>query len=101
MLGSTVILTNLSSVEQIIEMRVDSKSEQYSCDEIFGPYEKSELPFSYEENTAISNSEHDLKCWFIENPISKELTKQMTLRFGPKAEKEFIIVLKSPSCRLR
>lgn len=26
--------------------------------------------------------------------------KHMTLRFGPKAEKEFIIVLKAPSSRL-
>lgn len=45
----------------------------------------------------MANSEKLLNCWYIENPINKELVKTMTLRFGPKVEKEFIIVLKAPS----
>jgi hypothetical protein len=48
----------------------------------------------------MENAEKDLKCWFIENPINKELVKSMTLRFGPQVEKEFIIVLKSPNNRM-
>jgi hypothetical protein len=77
-------------------MTVDAFSERFCCDEIFGPYSKSELPFSYEDGETIKNAEKELKCWYIENPINKELVKSMTLRFGPKVEKEFIIVMKSP-----
>jgi len=40
-----------------------------------------------------------LKCWYLENPINKDLVKTMTLRFGPKVEKDFIIVIKSPNFR--
>jgi hypothetical protein len=45
------------------------------------------------------NSENNIKCWYIENPISKELAKTLTLRMGPNSEKEFIIVLKAPANR--
>ncbi len=40
-----------------------------------------------------------MNCWFIENPVSKELCKSITLRMSPSAEKEFIIVLKAPTGR--
>lgn len=40
-----------------------------------------------------------MECWFIENPVSKDLCKSITLRMSPHAEKEFIIVLKAPSNR--
>lgn len=36
------------------------------------------------------------ECWYIENPVSKELTKRITLKLGPRAEQDFIIVLRSP-----
>lgn len=97
MLGSTILLSNLTSQEQIIEMSIDSMTDFYESNTIFSPYQKDELPFSYSENTQIENSEKPLKCWYIENPINKELVKTMTLRFGPKVEKEFIIVLKAPT----
>ncbi len=42
------------------------------------------------------NSEMKYESWFIENPISKELTKRITLKLGPKSQQEFIIVVKSP-----
>ena len=34
--------------------------------------------------------------WFIENPVSNELRKSISLKLGPKAEHEFIMVLKTP-----
>ena len=37
------------------------------------------------------------EAWFIENPVSKELTKRITLKLGPKAEQDFIIVVRAPS----
>ena len=45
------------------------------------------------------NSEIKHESWYIENPISKELTKRITLKLGPKAEQDFIIVVRSPSIR--
>jgi hypothetical protein len=39
------------------------------------------------------------ESWYIENPISKELTKRITLKLGPKAEQDFIIVIKSPQAK--
>jgi len=44
----------------------------------------------------IVNSEIKYECWFIENPVSKELTKRITLKLGPKARQDFIIVVRSP-----
>jgi hypothetical protein len=41
-----------------------------------------------------------LSTWYIENPISKELVKNITLRMSPLCEKEFIIVMKAPSDRI-
>ena len=49
----------------------------------------------------IVNSEIKHEAWYIENPISKELTKRITLKLGPKAEQEFIIVVRSPSQNLK
>ena len=45
------------------------------------------------------NSEIKHESWYIENPISKELTKRITLKLGPKAEQDFIIVVRSPNTR--
>jgi hypothetical protein len=48
-------------------------------------------------NDNIVNSEVKHEAWYIENPVSKELTKRITLKLGPKAEQEFIIVVRSPN----
>lgn len=45
------------------------------------------------------NSEIKHESWFIENPVSKELTKRITLKLGPKAEQDFIIVVRSPNIK--
>ena len=74
---------------------------EYKCDEIFGPYHRGELPFDFKDGSVIKNSELDLESWFIENPISKDLVKTLTIRISPQAEKEFIVVLKAPSNRLK
>jgi hypothetical protein len=42
-----------------------------------------------------------MQSWFIENPISKDLVKSITIRMSPRAEKEFIIVMKAPSNRIK
>lgn len=47
----------------------------------------------------IVNSEIKHESWYIENPISKELTKRITLKLGPKAEQDFIIVVRSPNAK--
>ncbi len=47
----------------------------------------------------IVNSEIKSESWFIENPVSKDLTKRITIKLGPRAEQEFVIVLKAPHGR--
>lgn len=59
-----------------------------------------ELQSSVEEGKVVStiaNSEVKHEAWYIENPVSKELTKRITLKLGPKAEQDFIIVVRAPS----
>ena len=48
---------------------------------------------------SIVNSEMKHQAWFIENPVSKELTKRITLKLGPKSQQDFVIVVKSPFVR--
>jgi hypothetical protein len=50
-----------------------SKKKSFDCNEIFGQYNREELPFTYVDGTSIVNAEIDFNCWFIENPVSKEL----------------------------
>ena len=45
------------------------------------------------------NSEIKHEAWYIENPVSKELTKRITLKLGPKAEQDFIIVVRAPNSK--
>ena len=71
-LGSTLLLTNISNEEQVINMRI-SRQQKFDCDPIFGQYNRDELPFEYQDGSFIKNSEIEFNCWFIENPITKEL----------------------------
>jgi hypothetical protein len=77
-----------------------SKIKNFNCDEIFGQYNRDELPFQYQDGTHIVNAEIDYNCWYIENPVSKELQKKITLKIGPKMSQEFIIVIKAPKNKL-
>jgi hypothetical protein len=97
---------NLSNAEQIVELSVDSNSFQFNRKQINDKFGKPELPFPLEndpedskKNENIVNSEIKHESWYIENPISKELTKRITLKLGPKAEQDFIIVVKSPNAK--
>ena len=81
-LGSTLMISNISDNDQLIEICVDADSENYSCDEIFGPYLREELPFEYKDGTTVANSEKLMKSWYIENPLNKELVKHLTINMG-------------------
>ncbi len=111
LLGSTLNVGNLTNSEQIVELAIDSNSFQFNKKTINEKFGNPELPFSIDvENTDkvgpdgkrtdnIVNSEIKHESWYIENPISKELTKRITLKLGPKAEQDFIIVVRSPNTR--
>ena len=90
------MVCNTSDRDQIIQLQFDEETDEYSCDEIFGPYLREELPFEYKDGGSILNSEKLMKSWYIENPISKDLVKSLTLRISPQCDKEFIIVMKAP-----
>ena len=100
MLGSTLSVGNLSNSEQIVELSVDSTNLSYKVDEIRDQFDDPQLPFSLETSRrgyTISNSERKHEAWYIENPVSRELTKRITLKLGPKAEQDFIIVVRAPT----
>jgi hypothetical protein len=50
-LGSTFLLTNTSTSDQEVTIEFDIISKSYSCDEIFGPYIREELPFEYQDGS--------------------------------------------------
>ncbi len=111
LLGSTLNVGNLTNSEQIVELSIDSNSFQFNKKAISEKFGNPELPYSLEseasdkvgpdgkKNDNIVNSEIKHESWYIENPISKELTKRITLKLGPKAEQDFIIVVRSPNAK--
>ena len=114
LLGSTLTVGNLTNCEQIVELAVDAQAYTYSKKTIRQKWSltketDSSLPFSLLDSPTkgkksvdtVVNSEIKHEAWYIENPISKELTKRITLKLGPKAEQEFIIVVRSPSQNLK
>ena len=108
MLGSTLSVGNLSDCEQIVELSVDAANLSYNKDQIKEKFEDPGLPFSLEscetsndkKVSVIVNSEIKHESWYIENPVSKELTKRITLKLGPKAEQDFIIVVRAPNSKV-
>ena len=102
LLGSTLMVTNLSNCEQIIELSVDQSNYTYNIESMQTrfPNLKNDqaIPFKI-KGDRIVNSEIKHESWYIENPVSKELTKRITLKLGPKAEQDFIIVVRSPTSR--
>ena len=105
MLGSTLSVGNLSECEQIVELSVDASNLSYRKEQIKQKFEDPNLPFSLDSESndkkgaVIVNSEIKHEAWYIENPVSKELTKRITLKLGPKAEQDFIIVVRSPNAK--
>lgn len=101
LLGSTLNVSNNSQFEQIVELSIDAASFHYSRRALTEKFDTSELPFLAEGAENVVNSEFKHEAWYIENPISRELTKRITLKLGPKAEQEFIIVVRSPTANVR
>ena len=94
MLGSTLSVSNMSDCEQIVELSVDANNEHYVKSQIKERFPEASLPYTLETTfdragrkvDTIVNSEHKNQAWYVENPVSKELTKRITLKLGPKAE---------------
>ena len=61
-LGSTLLLSNLSGKDQSVQLTI-SRSPHFNCDEIFGPYNREELPFSYKDGSLIVDTY--LRCGWI------------------------------------
>ena len=107
MLGSTLSVSNMSDCEQIVELSVDANNEHYMKSQIKERFPEASLPYTLETTfdragrkvDTIVNSEHKNQAWYVENPVSKELTKRITLKLGPKAEQDFIIVVRAPSAQ--
>jgi len=123
LLGSNLTVQNITNCEQIIELSVDSSSFRYKIDDLYQVFpaiqknskgsatqvkqdkEGDVLPFDIDQLKQsdksskldfIKNSEYIHEAWFVENPVSRELTKRITLKLGPMAQQDFIIVNRSP-----
>ena len=112
MLGSTLNVGNKTDSEQIVELSVDANTMKYSLKDLRSNFGDENLPYSLEGMHSplsngsgknlpddIVNSEYQHEAWYIENPVSKELTKRITLKLGPRAEQDFIIVVRTPKAR--
>ena len=104
MLGSNLMIGNLTDFDQIIELSVDSNSYKYNVWDTISRYPECKevsdsMPFDIRKSGKdwIVNSEMKHESWFIENPVSKELTKRIALKLGPKSQQDFVIVVKSPT----
>lgn len=120
LLGSILVVTNISDFEQTIDLSLDHTTEIFDKQEIVKNKdfefieeltndevelnEKEAAKYLTEDEKIqalekkkrfIPNSENSSQCWYIENPKTKDLTKKITLKLGPKCEQEFIIVLKT------
>jgi len=109
LLGSIFVVANISDSEQTIEVTIDSSVEVYDREvitknkefEFLNEITSEEIDLSDKENEDLSseakkqealekkrrfipNSECTNDCWYIENPRSKDLTKKITLKLGPK-----------------
>lgn len=98
------MIGNQTDFDQIIELSVDSNSYKYNVQETISRYPESKgmsdsMPFDIQSSGKewMVNSEMKHESWFIENPVSKELTKRITLKLGPRSQQDFVIVLKSPT----
>jgi hypothetical protein len=86
---------------------VDANSYKYNINDIFDQYPETKkavdtdessnqcIPFSLfnmqnnqngSKKESLVNSEMKHQSWYIENPVSKELTKRITLKLGPNSQ---------------
>jgi hypothetical protein len=105
MLGSTLSVANLTNSEQIVELSVDAATLKYAKTAIVEKFGSPELPFTFDnfdptkKTDSFVNSEVKYESWYVENPVSRELTKRITLKLGPKAEQDFIVVVRAPASK--
>lgn len=91
MLGSTFTVKNISNSDQIVDVSVDSTTPYYD-----GQTLENIMANVSGGKKSVVNSEVTRNCWFIENPMNKELAKNLKLKLGPNCEMEFICVVKAP-----
>lgn len=89
-LSATVKITNQSQAEHIIELAIDTATLKIRHSHL----RDQSVTFSSEctrnsNQDEVVNAEVAAKCWFIENPMSKELTKRITLKLGATATQDF------------
>ena len=63
---------------------------------MFDPYYEEDLPFKGCDKTPVVNSEHKFNCWFIEEPVKKQLEKSVVVVLPAERSLELIVVVKAP-----
>ena len=110
LLGSTLLIKNRSRQEQVLHLTINHASEiidvgAYREDARYGMFrdycESGEIVRGKSSKglseVQLANSESAYKCWFLEDPGTKDLVKKITLRLGAECQQEFIVVVRAPS----
>lgn len=102
-LGNTFTIINKTNETLIITLNFtrDSLSKEYITHKLMEFYEATNVedidqPYQRYIQQEIIDAEKQFEWWFIEDPYSKTLVKQVRYELGPQDSFEFIIVLKSP-----
>jgi hypothetical protein len=62
----------------------------------FDPYYEDDLPYKGTEVAPVRNSENQYNCWFIEDPVKKQLEKSAVVILPAERSLEVIVVVKAP-----
>jgi hypothetical protein len=86
--GSGFTVFNQTPYEQIIDLSFDDQNLSFSRNEMIKKYPvlvtDEDIPLPKKER--LVNSEMTHECWYIENPVTKELTKRILLKIGASSE---------------
>ena len=96
-LGNQIQITNKTDSKRTFELSIDASTETYaqSSKEILSAFVEDDLPFQ-SDNEKATNSEHLLKCWFIENPQTRTIEKNVMFELNPFERQTFLIIIKAP-----
>ena len=60
---------------------------------MFANFIPSDLPFKLDSTEKAKNTEKRLKCFFIENPATKTMEKDLMVKIEPKQTRQFLVIL--------
>ena len=82
-LGQEITIENLTDEDQTLSLALDNTSARFSesVSELLAPFHPEDLPFSASpgDSEPAANAQQKFKCWSIENPSDKVLSKEILI----------------------